>query len=159
MLERQDERLLRRLWPDKVGAKPLIDRTAVGRLRRAAGRIIKGMISGGHAVRVVPHQIRHDHPDATLLVVEHNRRATGRTRAQFERTVRVSIVEGLAVQSIGVFNSNVAMFEEYHVRRVLTGHALANGAVADVIVDWIIVGVRMNMVAPTRILFSHVFLP
>ena len=74
-----------------------------------------------------------------MLVIQHDRRAAGRARAQLERAVGVLIVEGLPVQARGVIDIQVAMFEKDDMSRRLPGYALADGAVASVVVYRVVV--------------------
>ena len=144
------------LRPNEVGAKPFTDRAAVVRCRGTAGRIVEGMIGRRHAVRGMAHQVRHDRANAVLFVIEHDGCATGRAGAEFQGTIRVLIVEWLAVQAIGVIDGEITVSEKRDMGRVLSRNALADGAVTGVVVDRIVVRVSVYVVAPSRI--RHVFL-
>jgi hypothetical protein len=67
-------------------------------------------------------------------------------------------VERLTVQAIEFINGKIAVIEKHDMSRVLPGNALADRAVARVIVDRIVVRVRVYMIAPPRILMRHVLL-
>lgn len=146
------------LWPDKIRAKSLIYRTAIIRFGNAGGRIIKGMVGRRQAVRLIPHEVRHDRPYAAFLVIQHDRRATGRACAKLQRTIRVIRVKRLTIQAVGFVNAQVAVLEKHHMRGVLTGNTFANRTVAGVVVDWILVRVGVYVVAPSSIFMRHDFL-
>ena len=84
------------------------------------------MVSRGHALCVISHQVRYDGADAPLFVVQHYGRATRRAGAQLERPVGVLVVEWLAVQSVKVFDLEFTVLEEGDVRGVLSGNAFAD---------------------------------
>ena len=135
-----------------------MDRTAVIRLWGATGWIIKGMIGRRQAVRVVTHQVWHDHSNATFLVIEHDRCATVCTGAQFQWPIWVLIIEWLTVQAVKVINGQIAVIKKHYMGCVLPSNTLADRTVAGVVVDWIAIRVGVNMVAPSSILMRHVFL-
>lgn len=94
-----------------------------------------------------------------MLVVEHDRRATGRTRAQLQRTIGVVGIERLTIQTRHVVRVEVIVVEEAHMRAVLPRNALTNRAMAGVVVDRVVVGMGMNVVAPARMIVCHGIFP
>src|SRR3546814_15480194 len=64
-----------RLRPDEFRTQAFIDRSAVAGLWLSALRVVEGVVGRWLDLRAVAHQIGHDHPNAVLLVVEHDRGA------------------------------------------------------------------------------------
>src|SRR3546814_6810079 len=112
----------------------------------SALRVVEGVVGRWLDLRAVAHQIGHDHPNAVLLVVEHDRGAAGGAGAQLQGTVGVLVVERLALHAVWIVHLHVAMLEEHDVARLLAGDALAHGAVAGVVVERLVVRVSMDMV-------------
>ena len=106
------------------------------------------MVAGGRDRIPVAHQIRHNDTDAALLVVKHDRGAASLTNAQFQWPVWVLIIERHAFQVITVFYIKIVVIEKDHVSGRLSGNAFANGAVASVVVYWIVIGMGVHMFAP-----------
>jgi hypothetical protein len=103
-------------------------------------------------LRVVAHQVRYDHANSLLLVVEHDRLTARRAQAELERAVRILVVERHALQACHVVDLEIAVIEEHDVRRRLRRHALAHRAVARVIVDRILIGACVDVLASPGIL-------
>src|SRR3546814_11779848 len=95
--------------------------------------------------------IGHDHPNAVLLVVEHDRGAAGGAGAQLHGTVGVLVVERLALHAVWIVHLHVAMLEAPDVARLMAGAALSHGAVAGGVLEWIVVSGRLEMCAPTGV--------
>src|SRR5690606_24484322 len=87
------------LRPGEVGSQPRGGRAPIIGSRIAGSRIVERMIGGSQLLRVVAHHVRHDHPDAPLLVIEHDGGAAGFANAQLERPVGILIVERQAFQA------------------------------------------------------------
>jgi hypothetical protein len=68
------------------------------------------------------------------------------------------IVERLTVQAVEVIDAKVAVIEKHDMGRVLPGNPLADGTVAGVIVDRIVVRVGVDVIAPPRVLMRHALL-
>src|SRR6056297_200963 len=145
------QQCLRRRRPLEIGAQRLMDRAAVIRLRHAARGIVEGVIGGRCDLTVIAHQVRHDDADAVLLVVEHDRRAAFATGAQLKRAVGIVGVERLAFQTGLVVDRHIAMPEEHDMGGVLPGDALADGTVTGVIVDRVVIGMRVDVIATAGI--------
>jgi hypothetical protein len=58
-----------------------------------------------------------------------------------------------------MINSEVTVVEKNHMGGVLTGHALAHRAVADMVIDRIVIRVGVNMIATSSILVRHIYPP
>lgn len=149
---RQVRSVLLALWPDEVRTQASINRTSVAGSCSACSRIVKGVVGSRQCCSVISHQVRDYNADTALFVVQHNGHATGFTDAQFERTIGVLVIERHALEGSGTLNSQVAMFEKHHVGGGLTSHALAYGAMAGVVIDWIFVRMRVVMFAATSVL-------
>jgi hypothetical protein len=70
-----------------------------------------------------------------LLVLDEDRSTAVLARADLERTVGVLVVERLVMEAVRFVDLEVTIFEEDDVCRRLSGDALADGAVASVVVD------------------------
>ena len=88
----------------KIGVKPFIDWQAIIRFWHTAGRVMECVVGRGQPCRIVSHQVRHDRSNPLLLVIKHDRRAAICARAQLKRTVRILVVERLAIETFEIFN-------------------------------------------------------
>ncbi|VVT19161.1 conserved hypothetical protein [Roseovarius sp. EC-SD190] len=113
------------------------------------------MIACGTDLVTIAHQVGHDHPDAMLLVIQHDGRAARPASAKLERTIGIVSIERLAVHPRLIVRNNITMVVKHHMRGVLTCHVLADGTVAVVIVDRRVFGMGVNVVATTRTLVRH----
>ena len=114
-------------------------RSSIVRGRRAGSRVIEGMIRRRQALWVIAHQVGHDHADSTLLVIEHDRLATGCAGTQLQWAVRVFPVEGLTVQTIEIVDFQVTMIKKHHMGGVLSRYTFTDGTVTCVVIDRIII--------------------
>ena len=97
------------------------------------------MVSRRQARWIISHEVRHNHADSSLLVIEHNWCATFRAGAQLERPTWILIVERLTVQAFEVANFQVAVVEEDDMSRILPSNALTDRTVASVVVYRIVI--------------------
>ena len=142
-------------WPNEVWTQSFMDGTAIIRSRYAGCRVKESMIAGGQVVRRIPHQVGHNGANAALLVIQHDRGATGSTCAQFQWAVWIAGIERLPFQVIRVIDNNIAVIEKHNVGRVLTCDALANRTMAGVIVNRVVVRIGMDVLASTGIFVGH----
>lgn len=142
--------------PDEIRAQPFVDGPAVIGPRHAGRRIVERVVGRRGERRVEPHQVRHDGADAVLFVIQHDRRPAFGAGAQFQRAIGIVCVEWLPVQPGGVVDRDIAMVEERHMRGWLSGNALADRAVAGVVVNRIVVGMRVNVIASAVITMCHI---
>src|SRR5262245_417539 len=98
------------LRPNEVRAQTLVNGFAVRRLLRSRLRVEERVIGRVRNFRVT-HQVRHDHANALLLVVEHDRRAALRAHTELERPLRILIVERLALQPGHVVDLEITVIE------------------------------------------------
>lgn len=59
--------------PNKTRLQAFMHRSPIVWFGHARRGIVKRMISRRHRIAIMSHQVRHDHPDPTNLVVEHYR--------------------------------------------------------------------------------------
>ena len=109
------------------------------------------MVSRVQLFRIVSHQVRHNCTNSLLLVIKHDGGTAGRTGAKLEWPLGVLIVEGLTLQTLCIVNFKIVVIEKNNVRTVLPGNTFADGAVARVVVNWVLVRMRMNMFASPSI--------
>ncbi|MEH6834849.1 MULTISPECIES: hypothetical protein [Falsihalocynthiibacter] len=69
--------------------------------------------------------------------------------AQFKRAVGIVPIERLAVHFLWVVDLWITVIEKCHMGGLLAGHAFANIAMTDVIVDEFGCGFDVDVVAPT----------
>ena len=141
--------------PGEVGSQCLVHGSAVVGSRCACRGIVESVVRRRQPARVEAHQVRHDRPNAALLVVQHDGRAAVGTHAEFKRPAGVLVVERLALQAAGLVDGEIAVPEKDDVRRVLARDSLANRTMADVVVDGIVVGMRVNVIAAPAVLVRH----
>lgn len=150
---------LRRIGPDEIRAQAFVNRVAVIRTGNTRRRIIERMIAGCWERGFISHQVGHDHTDAGLLVIQHDRRAAICTGAQLQRAVGAVGVERLTIQPGLVIDHHLTVIEKRHMGSRLPGHGFADRAMAGVIVDRIVIGIRMDVVAATSEFMRHVLSP
>jgi hypothetical protein len=150
---------LRRIGPDEIGAQAFVNRAAVIRPGNTRRRIVERVIAGCRERGFISHQVGHDHTDAGLLVIQHDRRAAICTGAQLQRAVGAAGVERLTIQSGLVIDHHLTVIEKRHMGSRLPSHGFADRAMAGVIVDRIVIGIRMDVVAATSEFMRHVFSP
>src|SRR3546814_1184153 len=79
-----------RLRPDEFRTQAFIDRSAVAGLWLSALRVVEGVVGRWLDLRAVAHQIGHDHPNAVLLVVEHDRGRSEEHTSELQSLMRIS---------------------------------------------------------------------
>ena len=97
------------------------------------------MVSRRQARWIISHEIRHNHADSSLFVIQHDWCATFRAGAQLERPIWILVVEWPTVQAFEVVDFQVAVVEEDDMSRILPSNPFTDGAVASVIVYRIVI--------------------
>lgn len=97
------------------------------------------------------HHVRHRHADTALLVVQQQRGPAFLADADLQQAVRVVLVEGDPVHQLGVVDLDVAVVEKGDMGRLLARHALADVAVAFVVVDGLGSGSDMDVLATASV--------
>ena len=144
-----------RRWPDELRPECLVYGATIVRARRTFGGVKESMVRGRELRRVIAHQVWHDGADSPLFIVQHDGRAAILARAELQRAIRIVGVKRLSIQLRFLVDFQVAVPEKDDMGCLLPGYALANGAVAGVIVYGIFIGVSANVVASPGVFVSH----
>ena len=115
-----------------------MNRATIIRGRVTRRRIIERVIRRRQAFRIVSHEVRHNHADSMFFVIEHDGCATTRACAQLQRTIGISSVEGLTIQTVEIVYGEVSVIKEDNMGRVLPGDSFTDGALAGVVVDRVV---------------------
>ncbi|OGT83347.1 MAG: hypothetical protein A3G96_06835 [Gammaproteobacteria bacterium RIFCSPLOWO2_12_FULL_52_10] len=93
------------------------------------------MVRRWHAFRHISHEVRHDHADASLFIIEHNGCAAGRAGAQLQRSTGILVIERLTIQTFEIIYFEIRVIKKDNMSGSLPGHAFTDGAVTNMIVN------------------------